>query len=86
MFLFAVESYISQYKWNQDLMQSLIDDYEIVYPFQVRDRSRIGIDTKNYYFTNTVSSFLPFVDNFEHLFRRVFVENSHFSGSNKEYK
>jgi len=56
MFLFSVENFINLHKWNQDLMQSLVDDYEIVYPFQTRDQSRVGIDTRNYYYTNTVGT------------------------------
>uniref|UniRef100_A0A915HVE5 Uncharacterized protein n=1 Tax=Romanomermis culicivorax TaxID=13658 RepID=A0A915HVE5_ROMCU len=54
--LTSVENYINQYKWNQDLMHNLVDDYEIVYPFQIKDNSRVGINTKNHYYSNSLFS------------------------------
>lgn len=57
-FLLSVENLIREHRWNHALMQHLVDDYEIVYPFQVRDRNRVAIDTRNYYFTNAVPFFL----------------------------
>lgn len=34
------------------MVQSIREEYEIVYPFQVRDRSRVGIETRNYFYQN----------------------------------
>lgn len=51
---FLVDNFIRQYKWNQDLVEALEEAYEVVYPFQTRDRVRIGIETRNYYYKNHV--------------------------------
>lgn len=41
---------------NEDLIAHLSeDDYELVYPTQIRDKIRVGIDTQNHFFKNAVS-------------------------------
>ncbi|KRZ43035.1 Disintegrin and metalloproteinase domain-containing protein 9 [Trichinella pseudospiralis] len=43
--------------WNKELFEHLVDDFEIVYPVQLRDRGRVGIDTQNYLFDNSTVHF-----------------------------
>uniref|UniRef100_A0A5S6QUA5 Disintegrin domain-containing protein n=1 Tax=Trichuris muris TaxID=70415 RepID=A0A5S6QUA5_TRIMR len=43
--------------WNKELIEHLVDDFEIVHPIQLRDRSRVGIDTRNYLFDNVTVHF-----------------------------
>ncbi|VDP09952.1 unnamed protein product [Soboliphyme baturini] len=51
-----VENFLRMHEWNKELLNR-IDDYEIVYPIQIRDRNRVGIDTRNYLFSNITVHF-----------------------------
>ncbi|KRY57190.1 Disintegrin and metalloproteinase domain-containing protein 28, partial [Trichinella britovi] len=53
----AMEEFFKMDSWNKELFEHLVDDFEIVYPVQLRDRGRVGIDTQNYLFDNSTIHF-----------------------------
>ncbi|KRY26309.1 Disintegrin and metalloproteinase domain-containing protein 8 [Trichinella spiralis] len=52
-----MEEFFKMDSWNKELFEHLVDDFEIVYPVQLRDRGRVGIDTQNYLFDNSTIHF-----------------------------
>jgi len=48
---------IQELTWNKELValvKSQDSNYERIYPFQLKDRARIGINTRDYFYTNAV--------------------------------